>query len=1187
MKNSCDIKKGTSYHQTTHDDMQDKEFQNDVSMSNEDKSMLNGITGWFLKLMAGRPVKVTEKEQRDFINKTYGDKKERNFVFTQLMALLEANPEIRTMINDEAILQMLKIKKKTPIRDEVLQKLKNLPSIDDTEKTIKDFANKHDIPYESWESKENILKSIHVEMRSLDYSSLPLSTLTLLFNKANDLVKKGFGDNLGRGVLGKLRVEISTALGIAKHDASGAIYEMARHVVKYTQNITRHINRFAHENLFKDTGSDRKYGMDDIFKRLADFNKTALSEELRERLGYKDEYITDFFLRVMSGWVKWENGQWMIASNYAVRLDDNGKVVKYKTTGDPIYEFQDYETFDDYNKRKKSVRPLSRAEKDKKDRYNRSFFVDDNYVSMVEALSTDESKEMIDTLSRSAREIHKEVFKYAEEEFTKAHNLLMIELKQYFPNLNNDSIRNLLMSRDMTQEPEFGLLTEKEQADLKYIVDALGSYSILDPYFFGMQEFKEKEGGLPIIYNQEYFQGIMWEEALDEAKRELARAQSQLKSARELYMKDTDNKEYKDAYNNAKEKVKTFNTEVIRMELIRDRFDEYPVDHEGNVMPLARDVSALKSITNSFDIRNQRADKLVYNEYLNRMFSGLERNKLSISLLKALRMAKSDAAKDVIVSQYKGINNDPSARSTFMTIPIDLKNVTVFVNKIPLVNVTEETLSRKIRAFNSWITGMHLRKSSSAVLNATAIQEGFYLLGIEQMTKAASVISNHEDIVNKLVKIAGIVDFSEFIQQGLVQKATDMDLTEKQSLIVFKAVMKYWKDVNSGINKNKALRELRKVLIIEAENVPGAELMEGTESSRIKRRIKLRNSRRIKRIVNTFANYAIEKQYDMKETINNIPYKAWGTTWSSVGWVQRRFNLTMGQTEKMLRTWQFVAGILSAQESGLIPNVPLEELQGEDLEAAIEIGRLYVQMSAFSVGRENIGEISRGEVGGFLTKFKYFAMQKFGADVNKFKDALGELESVLGKDEPGNKLRAHAKLFGMLMRLRKYPQSKLRTSHPNVAALRSFLGVQGILTQFVDLFIFGPFAAARFIPGFRNIFFRVPGVRAIGGMTSDLISLTMLMPNMLIALSLGWGDDDDDLQDLFEYYMRRTMIGYGVTWSYDNFLLLMAFLKDVDTEEKARNIKRSLSPVLPREFEAIPGQPVDKAIEYLVDDVIG
>ena len=115
----------------------------------------------------------------------------------------------------------------------------------------------------------------------------------------------------------------------------------------------------------------------------------------------------------------------------------------------------------------------------------------------------------------------------------------------------------------MTQEPEFGLLTEKEQADLKYIVDAFGSYSILDPYFFGMQEFKEKEGGFPIIYNQEYFQGIMWEEALDEAKRELARAQSQLKSARELYMKDTDNKEYKDAYNNAKENLKKKSAEEL------------------------------------------------------------------------------------------------------------------------------------------------------------------------------------------------------------------------------------------------------------------------------------------------------------------------------------------------------------------------------------------------------------------------------------------------------------------------------------------------------------------------------------------------------------------------------------------------------------------------------------------------
>ena len=1185
--NSCDVKRETQNTQTTHDNMQDREFYNDVNMSKEDKGMLGGITGWFLNLFAGRPIVVTEKEQKDFINKTYGDKKERNFVFTQLMAILNANPDIRQIINDEAILQMLKIQKKSPIKKAVEEKLKNLPSLSDSESVIKKFADDNSIPYKSWESKETILKTIHVEMRSLDYSELPLGTLTLLFNKSRHLVEKGFGNTLGRGVIGKLRVEIGTALGIAKHEASGAIYIMASHVVNYTQNITRHINRFTGRNVFKDTGSDRTFGMEDIFNGVANLGRTALSQDLKERLGYKDAHITDFFLRIMSGWVKWENGQWMIASNYDVKLDDKGKVIRYKETGDPIYEFKDFETFDDYNKRKKSVRKLSRGEREKKDRYWRSFHVDDTYVQMVKVLSSKENRDKLFLLKEDATNIRKEVFKYAEKEFEKAHNLLMIELKQYFPNLNNDSIRNLLMSKDMTQEPEFGMLTEKEQDDLRYIVDAFGSYSILDPYFFGMQEFKEKQEGFPIIYNQEYFQAVMWEEALDEAKRELDKAEVELKVARNLYMEDKNNPEYKKVYRDAQERVKALTAEVVRMELIRDRFAEYPVDKDNNVMPLARDVSALKSITNSFDIRNQRSDKLIFNEYLNRMFSGLERNKLSISLLKALRQAKSDAVKDVIVSQYKGINNDPTARSSFLTVPIDLQTVSVVVNKIPFVNVSEEQLSRKIRAFNSWITGIHLRKQSSAVLNATAIQEGFFLLGVEQMTKATKEIKNNRDVVENLVKISGIVDFSEFIQKGLVQKATDMDLTEEQSLIVFKAVMKYWKDVNAGRSQSKALKDLRKVLRVEAENVPGAEMPEGMESSRVKRMMKIRKSKKIKRIVNTFANYAIEKQYDMKETVRSMPYSAWGTVWSSVGQIQQQFRLTMGQTETMIRTWQFIAGILSAQESGLVKNVPLEELTGEDLEAAIDIGRLYVQMSAFSVGRENIGEISRGEVGGFLTKFKYYGMQKFGADVKKFQDALDELQSVAGEDKPSNRLKAHAKLIGMLINTKSYSQKELRTRYPSVAALRSFLVVQGMLTQMVDLFIFGPFAAARFVPGFRNMFFRVPGVRAIGGMTSDLISLTMLVPNLMIGLAFGMGEDDDDFEDLFEYYMRRTMVGYGVTWTYDNFLLLMAMLKDVDTEEKADKIKRSLSPVLPRELDKLPGQPVDKALEYFIDDIIG
>tara|TARA_R110002051_G_C8752351_1_gene500378 strand:+ start:324 stop:3959 length:3636 start_codon:yes stop_codon:yes gene_type:complete len=1208
-KTSCDVKKKNIVDQERHDRIEDDVFYNDVNMSNKDKDILTGIISYFAGKFEGKGEPINSKEMQDFINREYGtqgkNKAKRNFAFARLMALLQANPGIREMIADDAMIELLKTEKKGIISadiERVLKKLEGLPDFKDkyTKKElalIKKFAKDNDIPYKIYQSGQTILKNIHMEMRGLNYSTLSLSSLNLLFNKASHIVQKGYGNKLGRGVLGKLRVELSTALGLARHDASGAIYNMAKSVTSYTSSITRHIERFVDQggNRFNDTSKAnllakaRKYGMESIFNSIEALGQNILSPELAEALDYHDEYVVDFFNRLLAGWVIWddESLQYKIHENYNVAVDDDGNPRFYKTTGDPIYEYSNPITFEEYNKKKKDTRNLPRDEKEKGERYHRSFFIDDNYIKMVKELSSSvDTINQIDILHNQAKGIHDEVFQYAKKEFERAHNLLMIELKQYFPGLNNDEIRNLLMSSDIVSEPEFKMLTEEQRDDLLYITEAFGSYSILDPYFFGMQDFKEKSGTFPIIYNQDYFQNVMWEEALNEAKLRLGESSQLLNDARELYLKNRNNMEYRDAYAEAKRIDKEQYSEVKRMELIRNRFDEYPVDLKGNIMPLARDVSVLKRITNSFDVRNQRADKLVYNEYLNRMFGGLERNKLSITLLQSLRMAKSDAAKEAIISQYKGINNDPTARSSFLSIPINLDTVTPFINRIPLVNISTDTLSRKIRTFNSWITGMHLRSTSSAILNATAVQEGFFNLGFKNMTRAADVLKKQAKAVANLVKISGIVDFSEFIQQGLVKKATDMDLTEKQADKVVVAILKFWKDRSQGISQNKALKELRKVLIIEADNIPGAEEVEGQQSSRIKARIKRRKSEKRKRVVNTFANYAIEKQYDYKKTVKNIPYQWFGKTFKSWGDVQARFKLTMGETEKWLRTWQFIAGIISAMDSKIIPKVPLADLKGEDLEAAIEIGRAYVQMSAFSVGRENIGEISRGEVGGFLTKFKYYAMQKFGADLDKFQNAFWELKTVVGEDEPSNNLRAISRLLTMTFRFRKYPQKLLRTTHPSVATFRSFMAVQGLITQMVDVLIFGPFAGAKLVPGFRNLIYSVPGMRTIGGMTSDVVSLTMLIPNLLLALSFGWGEDDDEIQNLFEYYMRRTAVGYGVTWTYDNFMLLLSMLKDSDDEEQARRIKRALSPVIPKQVNYIPGRPVDKVINYVAEELI-
>ena len=111
----------------------------------------------------------------------------------------------------------------------------------------------------------------------------------------------------------------------------------------------------------------------------------------------------------------------------------------------------------------------------------------------------------------------------------------------------------------------------------------------------------------------------------------------------------------------------------------------------------------------------------------------------------------------------------------------------------------------------------------------------------------------------------------------------------------------------------------------------------------------------------------------------------------------------------------------------------------------------------------------------------------------------------------------------------------------------------------------------------------IPGMKTIGGSTSDLLSLSMLIPNLLIALAFGWGEDEDELKDLFEYYMRKSAIGYGATWTYENFLLLLHIMQQSDAEELARDIKRSISPVIPSEIKHIPA--FNKLVDYVADEI--
>ena len=611
---------------------------------------------------------------------------------------------------------------------------------------------------------------------------------------------------------------------------------------------------------------------------------------------------------------------------------------------------------------------------------------------------------------------------------------------------------------------------------------------------------------------------------------------------------------------------------------------EYPEDSQGRKIPANKDVKHLKRITNAIDIRHSRRDAAGYNEYLRSTFSSIERNNLTAILLEALLTAKSNGARDAILSQYNGILNDPSARSSFLTVPLDLDSVTSFLGKVG-IKISSQTLSRKLRVVSGWITGMYLRKFTTAVTNSTAIIEGHMAFGEEVMKEARELLAQDKDgKLRDIVKQSGIVEFNEFIAEGLVQTADSLDISSREATRLYNVIDLYWKKIEaidkkglsrkeSIIKRAKAEQEMRENLSINIKGIISKE--------KIKKLKGINNSRRRIRAVNRFAEYAINAEYNMPAGIKN---KLLRSILSKVEtWAEIRKKLpTMGKTEEELRTLMFVVGVIGIQRAGYLgkTNKPIWELRGNDLKMAIQAGKTVVQKFCFSVGRENIGERMRGPVGSLLAKFKIWGDQKFSSDIDKFGNAWKETADHLNNQSTYSHL---GDLFSKLFRFRKYPNRVLQKTYPHVYNLRNFLAVQGSITGLMDFIVFGPFTWGRHIPfvggPIRKLFYSNPVSRSVGGATSDLLSLSMLIPALACTLAFGDDPEDEDWSKIFSHYMRRSMLGFGITWTAESIGLLIDLLIEENERERSEKIVRTLSPVIPSELH----HTAKEVIEYIED----
>ena len=126
------------------------------------------------------------------------------------------------------------------------------------------------------------------------------------------------------------------------------------------------------------------------------------------------------------------------------------------------------------------------------------------------------------------------------------------------------------------------------------------------------------------------------------------------------------------------------------------------------------------------------------------------------------------------------------------------------------------------------------------------------------------------------------------------------------------------------------------------------------------------------------------------------------------------------------------------------------------------------------------------------------------------------------------------------------------------------------------------------LPFFRGILFRMAlGRKLMGGISSDLISLTTSVPIMLLVAMLN-DEDEEEIQSKLYWNMKHIpFVGFGTTFVLDQLYLLATMLLDNDSEELSKNLKHTNRAINPIGGIPLVGKPTreltDKFIETLVE----
>ena len=652
-----------------------------------------------------------------------------------------------------------------------------------------------------------------------------------------------------------------------------------------------------------------------------------------------------------------------------------------------------------------------------------------------------------------------------------------------------------------------------------------------------------------------------------------------------------------------------------------NRMDRMNVDYlaEGEAVPMIRNQKHMQRFSDTINPLHMRADSASYHTALKRTMSTIERNLLIANIIEQMGRAESDNVRDMILNYFKVPFGFTDVKAQLGPMNLGTDNIVSKLNRIPGINVDPNVAQEWFRIMSSTISAQYLSGVGTAIQNMTAVQQNKMDWGFGVITKAQEALKEDPDGWTDFIQRSGVVEFRDFFNKSLtadyIHDSIEIDTHEKilgeiMRYYAMKRIFKKNKGKLRGVySKAKSVKDLEDILQKEIQKIiaasPNYMKWEGKNyipsEGRVVNRKNILKTERIKKFAQKYVNWAITKEWEFSPVIKKITTKTIlpkmikagpGALFKYISDIVANSPFTMSAGEEKIRTISFIIGVQRAMEHGIIKTAPIGELKGEDLKLAMEFGMLYSRAANFGLTPQDAPSMFHSPVGGgFVGKFKIWSIQKFAKDWNTWKKGLNsmmEYEDVLttiGSAKQRKSWKAffknlrkfYAELFREFYRkdpstgkrFRYLTSNNTRMNNHEFAQLRDFLLIQGPLTLFMDIILFGPAGGYMIRYAMRKF-----GLQSVGGMRSDLLGL-MLMP-LTITIRALWEDEDEDVTRwAVSNLLRHSFIGLGPQKAFDTIWSIMNGIINNESEDLKHGIYEAVDPVIP--FRGVFGPIIKQA----------